>query len=573
MSSVIEQVLSLRKTGGYCIDGTLCVIEVAGAQAAQFLQARLSNDVLALSPGQGQAACFLDRQAKILAALTVHRLEETFWLLVDRSQASEVLKLLDEFRFREQVQFHSLDDSKFFCVHSPKADLLLANCGVKADALSVAEHAIARLNVFDQPTVIIRHSPMGEPGLIFVDAMPCIALSRIEEVAGALHMVPLSEAACLAARIENGYLLKELAGLMMAETGMAATAASYSKGCFPGQEVLARIRTYGAPRQGFIGFLFEPGTASQQAIERNIQAGCTVQLQNKDVGTVIAACYSPTLSRFIAIVMVQREQRVPDQTLSVNIAGAPYSVTTVALPFVSREDRAHRAKALYARALNVFASGSEQEASDMLRQVIELNPTFADAYESLGVILSRLDRLDDAIDMMKQLAILDPQSIMSHANLSVFYMQKGDKAAAEDEKAIAMSIRMSQMARAVADEQAERDKQAANKADAEQRVEMFQQVLQIDPNDFLANAGLGSVYVDLEEYDRAIEPLKKALSTRPNHTVAYVALARAYEQLGRREDAIETYRKGVAIAAQRGDGEPLKKMQLRLDKLTRQASA
>jgi folate-binding protein YgfZ len=564
MSSVDDQVLSLRKCGGYCRDGNLTAIEITGPQAAEFLQARLSNDVLALAPGHGQLTCFLDRQAKILAVLSLHRLAESFWALVPRAQGTKVLQLLEEFHFREQVAFRTLSDLEFFCVHGAKSELVLVNSGAQRDQLIDEEWAIASVQVCGKTSTVIRCSNTGERGLIFAGTVS----EELENATRALGMIPLSHEAIETACIENGRVENAFTGLMMAETGLEATATSYTKGCFPGQEVLARIRTYGAPKQGLIGLVFSEDTKPNTKLAH----GSSINLNSKEAGTVVAAAHSPTLARFIAIAMMQREHRVPGQKLEVAVNGAPFTVTTVILPFINKEDSAAKSKSIYARALKEFTDGSEEAAARMLDEAIELDPTFADAYETLGVILNRLDRLDEAIAMMKQLAILDPQSIMAHANLSVFYMQKGDKTAAEDEKALAMSIRMSQMARSIAAEQEERKRQAANKADAEKRLSMFEQVLKIDPADFLANAGVGSVYVDLEQYDRAIEPLKKALATRPNHTVAYVALGQAYEKLDRISDAVETYRKGIAVASQRGDGEPLKKMQIRLEQLATKMS-
>jgi tetratricopeptide (TPR) repeat protein len=245
----------------------------------------------------------------------------------------------------------------------------------------------------------------------------------------------------------------------------------------------------------------------------------------------------------------------------------------VAPPFYSRASRTSEAKSIYDAGLREFAGGSELKAIEMFRQAIELDPLFADAYESLGVTLSRNERLDEAIALMKQLAVLDPQSIMAHANLSVYYMQQGNKELAEEEKAVAMSIRMSQMAREMASQQKEEEERQQLKAAAEERMNMFRQVLAIDPDDFLANAGLGSVYIDLGQYENALPCLLKAIEKKPTHTVAYLALGQAYEKLDRVGEAIDIYKRGIQVAAQRGDGEPMKKMQKRLDVLATTAGS
>jgi tetratricopeptide (TPR) repeat protein len=318
------------------------------------------------------------------------------------------------------------------------------------------------------------------------------------------------------------------------------------------------------------GLVFAEDT--NEGAAKRLVAGAKIVREGAEIGTLYSAGFSPTQNRFSAIAFVDREFRVPGMSLQVSIEKEDFAVTSVSLPFYGAQDKLERAQELYEAALQEFAKGSEQSAIAMLRDVIRMNPTMGDAYEVLGVILSKHDQLDDAIELTKQLAQLDPNSIMAHANLSVYYMQKGDKEAAEEEKAIAMSIRMSQIARSAASEQQEAEERKKLKAAAEDRMNMFRQVLAIDADDFLANAGLGSVYVDMEQYNEAIPYLEKALSIRPNHTVAYVALGEAFEKLNNIARAVETYKKGIAVASQRGDGEPMKKMQIRLLKLGAGAS-
>jgi tetratricopeptide (TPR) repeat protein len=196
--------------------------------------------------------------------------------------------------------------------------------------------------------------------------------------------------------------------------------------------------------------------------------------------------------------------------------------------------------------------------------VLELNPLFVDAYESLGVILSRHEQYDEAIALMHKLQSLQPDSVMAHTNLSVYYMQLGDKERAEEEKAIAMSIRMSQLAREHAQKKKETEDRGKLLQEAEKRLEMFRQVLLIDPDDFLANNGVGTVYVEIGQYEEAIPYLEKTIKSKPTHTVAYLALGQAFENLAKFAEAINVYRSGIDVAAKRGDITPMKEMQLHL---------
>src|SRR5262249_818951 len=148
-----------------------------------------------------------------------------------------------------------------------------------------------------------------------------------------------------------------------------------------------------------------------------------------------------------------------------------------------------------------------------------------------------------------------------------FYLEQGNKEAAEEEKAVAMSIRMQKLAREVDLQKQEEKSQQQSREEALERMGMFAQVLEIDSEDLLANFGMGSIHVELKEFDRAIPYLLKAISLKPMHTVAYLALGAAYQGIDDPEQAKDIYKKGIEVASKRGDMTPLKEMQLRLSQI------
>ena len=93
------------------------------------------------------------------------------------------------------------------------------------------------------------------------------------------------------------------------------------------------------------------------------------------------------------------------------------------------------AKIAYEKALDFFSGGRFEEAANALLEIIKLHPLYADAYEALGRVYYKLDRLDDAIMAIQKLIDLRPDYALAHTNLSVFYMKKGMKEKAEEEKA------------------------------------------------------------------------------------------------------------------------------------------
>ena len=94
----------------------------------------------------------------------------------------------------------------------------------------------------------------------------------------------------------------------------------------------------------------------------------------------------------------------------------------------------------YEKALDLFGEGKFKKSAEALLRIVESQPDFADAYEALARVYYRLNSLDQAIEWAEKLAILRPDNAMAHTNLSVFYMKKGMKERAEEEKAKAVVL-------------------------------------------------------------------------------------------------------------------------------------
>ncbi len=97
-------------------------------------------------------------------------------------------------------------------------------------------------------------------------------------------------------------------------------------------------------------------------------------------------------------------------------------------------------KKSYERALDKFGEAKFDEAAGIFREIIRQDPDFSDAYEALSRTYYKMNRLDEAIEWMEKLAMLKPAYAMAHTNLSIYYMKKGMKEKAEEEKAKAVVL-------------------------------------------------------------------------------------------------------------------------------------
>lgn len=555
------------------------LFQFTGPDALRFLNNRLSNDVLALHSGQGQRNAVLDRQGKIQGILDLYRMEDAIWLMVDKAEADNAIAQIEKFHILENFQ----------CAEQTESFALWAIQGPGSAAFLETLVSTLPLNPFDclpaellgASVLLIRRAFLGDDGFLCrvpreqSDAFGQDLIAASQQAGGIL----ISEACWEALRIEAGqprfgpdYQFETL----LPETGLEREAVSYSKGCYLGQETIARVKTYGMLQQALVGLLFAPDLTTAPA------SGADCRIDGKVVGTLASVTYAPTLKRLIALAYLGKKERIPGKRLSLEIDGQPYPVEVCLMPFYHSSHSKPDGQTLLTQGLALFSEGQDEAAIAKLRQVLTVQPDLLAAYEALGVILSRHEEYEEAIALMNQLLALDPDHVLAHTNLSIFYMKLGDKDKAEEEKAKATTAAFRAALRQktpnadrTVDTEAERIKQEAERLKKEQalqeRIAMFREALQFNPEDPLGNFGLGSAYLELQQYAQAIDPFQRTLKAQPKHSVAYASLGKCLAATGQTQKAREILEQGIEVAAAKGDLMPLKAMQAQLETLSSQA--
>ncbi|HEY9869380.1 MAG TPA: tetratricopeptide repeat protein [Candidatus Obscuribacterales bacterium] len=567
MTKAAEEISALRSTGGFARLGDLGLIEVSGDDAARLLQARTCNDIAQLSPGRGQLNCLLNRTAHLQAVFWIYRLEDSFWIVAEKGQVPAIIEQIELYHFREQMALVDRSaEGTFWTIQGPESLPFLAEHLRSADIKAALDLDAVTVELDGKPVMLFKQSLTGEDGYLlwFPSGCETELAGNLQAALEAAGFAGLGTEALETARVEAGfprYRIDISADDLITDTGLEQVAVSYTKGCYVGQEVVARIKTYSAPRKGLVGLMFPPGSPI------SYPCGTPCSVDSKEIGQLKSNVFSPTLGRTIALAFLTREYRQPDTQLTLEIEGSKQEAKVVLLPFYTPPSRQERARQLYERALALFAGDREAGSIGLLRKALNLDPLSPDVYEALGVILSRQGEIGEAVELMQHLAQLDPDSVMAHTNLSVFYMQLGDKERAEEEKAVAMSIQMRKLAMEAAAQQKQQEDERRRREEALDRMRMFRAVLEIDSEDLLANYGLGSAHVDLAEFEQAVPYLEKAIKVKPTHTVAYLALGKAFEGLKDTGKAMAAYKEGIDVASKRGDMMPLKEMQSRLVQL------
>ena len=555
----------LREKAGYFFLKDLCLISAEGSDLFSYLQTQTTNDVNELKPGQGQNNAIVDRKARVISTFSLHRTgEESAVILVETQQKENLLEHLNSFLFREDVTL-TLSNHFVLALQGPKSQEIIKNFTRSDDSIPEKPNDICRFTFEGLPALAIAKSLTGEEGCVLVfqteSENPITKkLLEFEQQNLLTHIDPHAQEVF---RIESGIPSygKDINDKnILPETGLEHSAVSYNKGCYIGQEVIARIKTYGAPNFALMGLIIEGDTLPLHDDE--------IKLNSKKLGVIKSSIFSYSLQKNISLAYIQKDHRSPDIDLDVTIDNKPYKVRTCLLPFYQPQTRKDRSKVLQDKALKLYQSQDDlNQPITLLREAIELDPQNATAYEALGVFLSKQNKLDEAIALMKRLVEINPEEIMAHSNLSVYYMQQGRIEDAEREKGEATAL---QFDKAIAENMAKKttaDKVKQDLAEREQKISMFKQVLEIDPVDQVANFGLGSVYHDLKRYDEALPPLQTVVKEYKDYSAAYVLLGKTMEKLSRQDEAIQTYREGIAVASKKGDLMPLKEMQQKLNQL------
>lgn len=337
-SSLEEDYTAIRDRVGLLDYSTQALIEVRGTDRVAFLHALLTNDVVRLQPGQGCRAALLDPSARLLAECLVLSDPETVWLLCDLERAGVLMQTFERYQVSEDVTFTNHErrwvalalqgPRTFDCLHG------LLGRPATTRLAEPLDHGVVEW----QETAIrlIRFSLAGQPGcLCLLPAESAWAAWQHWLHAGvALGLRPVGWEALNVARMEAGvpwFGLDMDETNLLPETGLEATLCSETKGCYLGQEIIARMRTYGSPSKKLMGVLIERAQVPA--------AGSRLERDGLDAGSLTSACLSPALNRPIALGSVKRVAYEPGTRVEVVGADWRAPATVVALPFLKITDR------------------------------------------------------------------------------------------------------------------------------------------------------------------------------------------------------------------------------------------
>ena len=304
-------------------------VRVTGAKAQEVITGLVTNDVAALRPGQGLYAAALNPKGKIVADLRIFALEDE--LLIDAPPRAQPgwLATIRKYVNPRLAPYHDASeetrDLGLFGVAARR--LMAALTGIAPDTLgALPPYGHVPAEIDGRPVVVARVPDIALEGYELILAADAFdATWRRAVSAGA---VPAGLLAWEIARIEAGY---PEWGIDIDESTIPQEAnfdelhaISYTKGCYVGQEVVARVHFRGHVNRhlrGIAGALHEPPPERAALLEAS----------GKQVGEVRSSGLSPRLGT-VGLAMVRREVEI-GTSLTAQWTGGEATVEVRALPF------------------------------------------------------------------------------------------------------------------------------------------------------------------------------------------------------------------------------------------------
>jgi folate-binding protein YgfZ len=283
-------------------------LELVGADRQRFLNAYVTCDVKGLAPGATAYGFFTNPQGKVLADAVVLAHDDRLWLELPAGAAGPIGDHLRKYVLADQVEVRPLDDMLPVALAGPRAEAALGGAG---ESLEGGRHA--RVRVHGTEVTLERRDRLGAPAwVLWVSAS--IADHLVERLLerGAR---PVGHEALEVLRVEAGIPRCGVdfgAENFPQETG-AEEAVSYTKGCYLGQEVVARIHYRGGVQKRLRGLVFPPGAAPRP--------GARLLFEGREAGAATSVVESIALDRPASLAILHRRAAEPGTRLEVEEGG------------------------------------------------------------------------------------------------------------------------------------------------------------------------------------------------------------------------------------------------------------
>lgn len=291
-------------------------LEFTGRDRAKFLHNFCTNDVARMAVGDGTEAFVTNVQGKVLGHIQIFADRDSLWIECVAGSAARLLPHFSKYQISEDVEFHDRSaELGSLLVAGPAVREKLAQAGLSAVSGEIpggsGKHVHSTLS--DIPVHVRTCDALGVPGYTLVAIRPQLPVLWQKLANSAMR--PAGLAAMEALRIEAGSPLygQDITDANLAqEVNRTSLAISFTKGCYLGQEPIARIDALGHVNQELRGVRFSAGAVPPAGSELS-----TVEPEPRVIGRITSSALSYDDDCPVALAYLRRNFNTPGMHVQV----------------------------------------------------------------------------------------------------------------------------------------------------------------------------------------------------------------------------------------------------------------
>ncbi|MCY3965759.1 MAG: hypothetical protein OXG83_12030 [Acidobacteria bacterium] len=273
-------------------------LELMGPDRERFFGGMVTAAIEGLEPGGGRFGFITDVRGRILASASVLALADRLWLEIPKGRGRTIIEHLEKYIVTDQVEILPLGDMASVRIAGPKSAEVLTDLGASAARDLTEPWSHTQVELLDYQARLVRDGHGGVPAFSLWQSSAIAPLMADDLAEAGLQRV--GREATEALRIENGHPLWGTDyddSNLPQETGIE-DAVDYEKGCYLGQEIVARIHYRGQPARRMCRLVFEPG--------HNPAVGAEIEFDGRTAGTITSISPSPHEDAAIGLALLPR---------------------------------------------------------------------------------------------------------------------------------------------------------------------------------------------------------------------------------------------------------------------------
>ncbi len=324
--ATIEKEYAVAQTGSVMIDASAWGrLKFTGKNRVDFLHRMSTNDLLKLAIGQGAGTVFTTPIARIIDRTVVYVRQDDMLMLTSRGNQSRVAQWLRKYIFfNDDVQIKDVsDETGMISLFGVTANQIIARVSGE-DLAALPLHHWRAAQIAGAEAMIARADPIANGGFhLFVERA---AHAKVWQALLELGVVPLSEETYQVLRVEAGQpeFGRELGDEYIPLEANLWNDVSFKKGCYTGQEIIARMESRQKLAKRLVGLRFDESVTLPASLWRD----------DHEAGIVTSVVHSPALG-WIGLGYLKLSEGAEAQVVQSRSAGRTAPATVSALPFKS----------------------------------------------------------------------------------------------------------------------------------------------------------------------------------------------------------------------------------------------